>query len=120
MNCDSSCPRSALVSHISCSRWLGRRRGEPWFLSWAAVVQHRGGQPDLCGPQRVLGAEPVDRRAGGGTAAHGPWGGLVRTEECRRDATLTCIPVSELKVTYASPIRARQKDRVFPGNGGTG
>ena len=43
----------------------------------------------LCRPQRVLGAEPVDRRAGGDAAVHGPCGGLVRAEEGRRDATLT-------------------------------
>ena len=52
------------------------------------------GQPDLCGPQRVLGAEPVDRRAGGGAAAaHGPCGGLVRAEEGRADLPRTLPPL---------------------------
>ena len=39
------------------------------------------GQPDLCGPQRILGAQPVDWRAGGGAAIHGPCGGLVRQKK---------------------------------------
>ena len=66
----------------------GRRDGGDAGASGAAhgVLQAGAGeggfgQPDLCGSQCVLGAEPVDRRAGGGAAVHGPCGGLVWAEE---------------------------------------
>ena len=68
----------------------GRDGGDEGVAGTAhGIVQARAGegglgQPDLCGPQRVLGAEPVDRRAGGGAAVHGPGGGLVRAEEGRK------------------------------------
>src|SRR5208337_46326 len=70
----------------------GRAGGDERVAGTAHGVLQAGagegglGQSDLRGSECVFGAEPVDRRAGGGAALHGPGGSLVRAEEGRADA----------------------------------
>jgi len=75
--------RQRLGEEMTVMRELPERRMES---ARRDRVKVDSGQPDLCGPQRILGAEPVDRRAGGGAAVHGPCGGLVRGR--RRSPTM--------------------------------